>query len=432
MGNGFDRKLGLNTDYLSFLDWLKEKGEGVGEDFRKASGSLINTHYFGNVGRLKSFVVNPEVISLLSGNRFKLKNHPSTNYFDEVTETKFANKLLYLLPDIVEKSEGQKSVAPGIWYTFIQLLLFEKKEKILKLDTSKFAPYLGDEGNWIDIEGLIRRNIETRTLKDYFRDGAFSISSHFDVFSLANLLIKDIETPFYETREKIYEIVWEDFLNFKKQLCTYLSETSSKMIELWPRYEAEIQKHKLSKEYEVFNIDNFDKIINFNYTNFLPKKSVVYHVHGSIEDSSDIVFGLDMNVKDGELDMHERKTKFEIALSKNKKLLRFSKISQLLNLQIDKPSNTIGVITSLYIVGHSISEQDYGYYFSILDRSVDQIVIKCWWYKYNNGGDNKQATKESLFEMLNSYERYSNRKILHAMIFEGRIKFNEVYLPRLI
>ena len=37
VGNGFDRKIGLKTDYISFLDWMQEKGYGVGERFAEYS-----------------------------------------------------------------------------------------------------------------------------------------------------------------------------------------------------------------------------------------------------------------------------------------------------------------------------------------------------------------------------------------------------------
>ncbi|HRI24771.1 MAG TPA: AbiH family protein, partial [Ferruginibacter sp.] len=172
-------------------------------------------------------------------------------------------------------------------------------------------------------------------------------------------------------------------------------------------------------------------IINFNYTNFLPAYLNTYYVHGNIDDFDKIVFGLDMNIKGGEFQTDERKTKFEISLHKNKQLLKFSKISQLLHLQVDKTSVPLNIISTLSIIGHGIGEQDYSYFFSILDRNADSIQINCFWYKFNEEGDNKESTKEALFEMLTSYEKYSNQRILHKMIFEGRIKFKEVFIPNI-
>ncbi len=137
------------------------------------------------------------------------------------------------------------------------------------------------------------------------------------------------------------------------------------------------------------------------------------------------------NIKHGNLNQTERKTTFELDLSKNKLLLRFSKLSQLLHLQIDKPSQWFEQISRISIVGHSIGEQDYSYFFSILDRNIDFISIHCLWYEYNEGANNKESMKEALFEMLTSYEKYSNKRILHKMIFESRIKFKEVFIPKL-
>ncbi|MBK6381692.1 MAG: hypothetical protein IPF72_19345 [Chitinophagaceae bacterium] len=228
--------------------------------------------------------------------------------------------------------------------------------------------------------------------------------------------------------------MWDDFLEFKKILCNYLTPLSEKIKRNWQTFEyASLGKYKEnSDKINIIHTSHYEKIIDFNYTDFGPENPNIYYVHGNIDDSKNVVFGLDMNIRGGEFQKHERKTAFELNLTKNKDLLKFSKISQLLHLQVDKISHTLNKITQLSIVGHSIGEQDYSYYFSILDRNVDHIQLNCLWYQFNEGGNNKESLKDALFEMLTEYEKYSNQRILHKMIFEGRIKFKEVFIPRII
>ncbi len=435
IGNGFDRKLGLKTDYVSFLDWMKKEGYGVGSNFKERSEKIeYNLGYDTTVSRIQLYKeFSSKSIDFL-GKKFNIRNPISGNYFNEPTENKLANDLLYLLPEIIGNTSLIKTKEANIWFSFIQLLCYEKEHRLLKLDISKFEKYLGAEGNWVDIEGLIQKSIEVRVQHDYFKQGIFSIVNYFDIFSLANLLTIDISENHQKTKEKIYELVWNDFLDFKKTLSNYLVMVSNKKDASWSKYDIVSKKYKESEsgEKSIIQMTYYHKIINFNYTDFFKENSQVYYVHGNSNDGKEIVFGLDMEIKGGLLHDTERKTTFEINLNKNKQLLRFSKISQLLNLQVDKESSQFNKISILTIVGHSIGEQDYSYYFSILDRNVDHIMIICLWYEYNEGGNNnKESLKDALFEMLTNYEKFSNKRVLHKMIFEGRIKFKEVFIPKL-
>jgi len=432
VGNGFDRKLGLKTDYISFLDWMQKNGYGVGERFAECSNKIRFPFLEASDSRIneyKEFAKSTQ----FEGEKFNILNPIQGNYFQESNESFLANSLLYVLPEIISKNNPQKTKHPNIWYTFIQLLRYQKKNKLLEINTSRFDKYLGDEGNWVDIEGLIQKSIETRILKDYFKQGIFSIANYFDVFSLANLLIMDLKESRQRSKEEVYELVWKDFSEFKKILSNYLTPISEKIKNKWPQFEKiSLMKYKENNEINIIHASHYEKIIDFNYTDFGVENPNVYYVHGNVDDRNNIVFGLDMNIKGGALEKDERKTTFELSLTKNKPLLKFSKISQLLHLQVDKTAHPLNKITQLSIVGHSIGEQDYSYYFSILDRNVDYIQINCLWYEFNEGGNNKEFMKEALFEMLTGYEKYSNQRILHKMIFEGRIKFKEVCIPKII
>lgn len=432
VGNGFDRKLGLKTDYISFLDWMQEKGYGVGERFAEYSKKIHFPYLQTSDSRIKEYKeFAPQ--AQFEGEIFNILNPTSVKYFQESKESYLANSLLYVLPEITSNNPPANTKHPNIWYSFIQLLRYQKKNKLLDINTAGFEKCLCDEGNWVDIEGLIQKSIETIIQQGHFKGGIFSISSHFDVFSLANLLLMDLNKNHQIPKEEVYALVWKDFLEFKKILCCYLTPLSEKIKKNWPNFEkASLLKYSENEEINIIRANSFEKIIDFNYTDFGPENPNLYYVHGNIDDLKNVVFGLDMNIRGGEFQKDERKTGFELSLIKNKELLKFSKISQLLHLQVDKVSHPLTKITELSIVGHSIGEQDYSYYFSILDRNVDNIQLNCFWYEFNEGGNNKESMKDALFEMLTEYEKYSNQRILHKMIFEGRIKFKEVFIPKII
>lgn len=433
VGNGFDRKIGLKTDYISFLDWMQEKGYGVGEKFTEYSKKIHFPYLETSDSRIKEYKeFAPQ--TQFEGGTFNILNPIQSNYFQEPKESYLANSLLYVLPEIISKNNPPITKHPNIWYSFIQLLRYQKKNELLDINTSRFEKYLGDEGNWVDIEGLIQKSIETRIQQDYFKGGIFSVSAYFDVFSLANLLLMDLNESRQRPKKEVYELVWNDFLEFKRTLCNYLTPISEKIKKHWQVFEnaSLIEYNKNNDDTNIIQVNQYETIIDFNYTDFGPDDPKIYYVHGNIDDRDNVVFGLDMNIKGGTLEKDERKTTFELGLTKSKQLLKFSKISQLLHLQVHKDSHPLNKITQLSIVGHSIGEQDYSYYFSILDRNVDHIQINCLWYGFNEGGNNKEFMKNALFEMLTGYERYSNQRILHKMIFEGRIKFKEVFIPQII
>ncbi len=438
VGNGFDRKLGLKTDYISFLQWMKSKGYGVGNQFKNNSDK-IDTPYRKSPTetRLAHLKTLNHRDHDFSGVKFNIRNKNGENHFHEQEERFYANAILYLLPQITNSNQRECiSNKANIWYCFLQLLLFEENNKVFNLDTRHFTSYLDCNGNWVDVEGLIQKSIEVRINEAYYNSGIFSIKSYFDVFSLANLLSIDINDTFQKPKEEIYNIVWNDFLEFKEALCIYLEEISSKAPNIWPILKQkadEMLNNGIKTEY--FNPEKYQKIISFNYTDFFSKSTVPissYNVHGVFLDKRNIVFGLDIDIKNGLFKEPGIKTDFENKLHKNILLRNFLKISQLLQLQVEKEHNSFNTIGWLSIIGHSIGEQDYSYYFSILDRNVETIKITCYWYEFNEGGNNKDSLKNAVFEMLTAYERYSNKRVLHKMIFEARIKFKEIYIPRII
>ena len=303
-----------------------------------------------------------------------------------------------------------------------------------------FEVFLNDDGKWIDIEGLLQKSMQIRIQEEKFKTGIFSLTNHFDIFSLANCLLNEGFVIHQKEANKIYDLVWNDFLEFKGLLCQYFTSLQTISVNL-NQYSKYCDNYKTTNSYNldkfIINFNDYNSVINFNYTNYVIESNNSYYVHGKVTDIKKVVFGFDVNIKNGVFDKDERKSSFEIELSKNKSLSRFSKVSQLFELQIDKPPFiNRGLIRELAIVGHSIGEQDYSYYFSLLDRKydgnecVDFISIVGLWYTFGDK-DNKEEMKESLFEMLTQYERYANKKVLHRMIFEGRIKFKEAFIPEL-
>ncbi|HRI26039.1 MAG TPA: AbiH family protein, partial [Ferruginibacter sp.] len=216
IGNGFDRKIGLKTDFLSFIDWMKKRGYGVGDRFRKQS-EKINFPFITHPGqtRIDNYTKFKGVHIQYAGEIFTIRNWTVDKNLDESTESRLSNDLLYLLPEITGNETLSKTSQPNIWYCFIQLLLFQSKTNLLDISASEFTQYINTNGNWVDLEGLIQKSIEVRVTQDHFRDGIFSITNHFDVFSLANLLLLDIKDHRQKAKGEIYKAVWLDFLEFK-------------------------------------------------------------------------------------------------------------------------------------------------------------------------------------------------------------------------
>ena len=445
VGNGFDRKIGLKTDYISFLEWMKNEGYGMGSRLKKAADSIINYNIINFKSKADLVKNNFFTYDTFKTKYFNLRNPNGLKIFDDEQENKLSNQLLYALPEILNTREDNiKDVEPNIWYCFMQILLFEKKNRVFNINISRFESFINENGKWIDIEGLIQANVYLRIMEDYYKDGFFSLTEHFDVFSLAHHFTLNNTNLYQRGKEDIYEIVWKDFLEFKGILCQYFTSLQTSNVSFY-QYEKHCNNYKSihsdNLEKVIIDINEYSSIINFNYTNYVINSSNsnnCYYVHGNVTDFKRVVFGFDVNIKNGVFDKDERKTSFEIALSKNKSLNRFSKVNQLFELQVDKqPYINRGLIRELSIVGHSIGEQDYSYYFSLLDRKfesyycVDLVTIIGLWYTFGDN-NNKDEMKESLFEMLTHYERYANKKVLHRMIFEGRIKFKEVYIPQLV
>ncbi len=433
IGNGFDRQLGLKTDYISFLDWIDAKGEYFEEVIFEGANMfkewLLETNHEVNEEWIEIFIniVKNHGKEINGAKRFldkiKVKYHIPNNYSDVLKTKGRENIIRFLLPLTNRKIFNNHKPKTNLWFSYFNYL-----RRYKNIDPNLnfiFKEFLGENGQWIDLETLIEKNIIS-DIKILTKSGA-----DLTILNFAGYVLNDKLTD-----NDIKEKLWNDFKDFKLLLAEYIK------LQYYPFNEGfnKVKGIPLLEGYF------FHKVINFNYTNFYfdihtfdnnsrfkLTREDVYNVHGVGNDKENIVFGFDSFFTNENI-VSEGKSQLEIDLLKDKDLVKYSKIQQLLELQKDKPEFNIGIVDKLSILGHSIGEQDYNYFFSIMDNNIDRIKLEYLWYRYNDNQefDNRQSGQEALFNMINAYEKYANKRVFHKMIFEGRIKFREVPIPKII
>lgn len=456
IGNGFDRQLGLKTDYFSFLDWLQLKGFGIDQKFSEISQSMslgeVNNGIFNTFPRVAE--TNQEYyarnITRIGKKSLRFDSFSNSQYLPDNFQYK---EIYFCLPFIIGQTSFI-STKPNVWYCFFQLVRHAKTLEQLKLELSRYLiPYtklMSIQGNWIDLEGIIKEAISEiingEIISTEKRKGeSFTLIN----FCLALLLPSSIinenngwniapRHDFIKLNiEKIKEYLIDDFLEIKLNLTLYLKEIHSKNKITWSQFFSSLNNETRLE----LNRESFGQIISFNYTDFIDPYKKVYHVHGDVRDGQNIIFGLDPFKKDETFHDSGHLSILEENIFNDNSLSKFTKISQLLTLQKSKRENLlINNIEKIVIVGHSIGVQDYSYYFSLIADNEKNIRIDCLWYEFNINDEihekeierntnnmprknNEQSMQNSLFEMLQQYERYAKKRILHRMIFEGRIKF---------
>jgi len=448
IGNGFDRQIGLQTDYFSFLDWMQKKGYGVDQKFHDISSkmtlgvtldsrfaiyprnNLSNEKYYEKYekGQFKS--------------TFKFENYHNSQF---LTDADWCKEIYFFLPVILNQPSFTQP-KPNVWYCFFQLLRFSHKLK-------PYANFMNIQGNWIDLEGIIKEAIAEILPESQAGNRGFSIVHFCATLILPSTLVSPqngwntaIKNDFIKYNiEKIKELLIDDFLELKETLADYIKQIQDEKKIKWEQFFGSLSDTTAP----ILKREGFGQIITFNYTNFIAPFGKVYHVHGEVNDGSKIVFGLDPFRKDETFHDSGKLSELEEKIFNDRWLSKFTKISQLLTLQKNKQGNTlISDIDKVVIIGHSIGVQDYSYYFSLIDQNENQIRIDCLWYDFNENkqnderklqedyseivrSNNELSMQNALFEMLQQYERYAKKRILHRMIFEGRIKFIKIEIPTL-
>lgn len=443
IGNGYDRYLGLKTDYCSFLDWLTSQGYGATRQFFDTKESLRILVNNGNSYsalryeyELLGLKYYDSVLHRYQSGKVKLQiESRNRNYeilkqnFEIPRYQKMAEFYLALPEGIHQEKYATKS---NLWHIVFQIIRKSNEFSHYDWYFEKFKLYtkhIDMNGTWISLETMCKTGIKflshENTISEYsIIDFAFYYMLASDKLFLQNTRSRDcINESITIHKNEILNFILSEFIEFKHLLTKYLREEQKKIEQNWAIFYSSMV---LPNSGLLFPSVTKHKIVSFNYTNYLNTTfQDIYYVHGSIDDGSEIVFGFD----------HATSETVMQEILNNPILSKFTKVQQLLHLQKKKAFNKItkpvGIIK---IIGHSIGVEDYSYFFSLIDSNPDEVSFICAWYKFlpdENGVvlDNEIPTQESLFEMLRAYEVHANRRVLHAMIFEGRIKFIEYDVP---
>jgi len=427
LGNGFDRQLGLKTDYISFLDWIEEQNYSD-----KGVANLVNnmSHMdkpIGSVSEATDFILS--LFNKTDSIEIQIFRE---SLFHSVVRTKEQDYSLQLIRLIILGKQkfpiGWDFSKQNIWYSYFNFLrkfVSLPKENEENVFNVLFTECINSEGRWIDLETLIELNV-----RHIINHPDIISANYINICTFTRYLLLcdgELRSANADLKKEIDKLLWDDFIEFKNLLTKYLEIQYS-------------NKVNLNSQHIGLQL-NVQKVINFNYTHTVSKlinngfltfaKADVYNVHGDINDKNNVVFGLDTFFRDLPL-LDDGKSSEEIRLLSDEVYVKYSKVYQLLALQKEKDIYKIGKADKLTILGHSLGVQDYSYFFSIFDRSIDVIEIEYICYHYsNNKGENKLSGQDALFKLLNSYEKISRKRVLHKMIFEGRIKFREAYLPQI-
>lgn len=188
----------------------------------------------------------------------------------------------------------------------------------------------------------------------------------------------------------------------------------------------------LANTYKLFNALDLDEpntyLIAFNYTrrDTLPSKAYARNfyeennVHGEIGTSREIIFGIDENYIDADSNYYPFTKTYRKLILDSKRAQPYKKL----------PSE----VTNLMFYGHSLSDADYAYFYSIFDfYSIYNSNINIVFY-YNNyiGGNNNKVLNtytSSITKLFNSYSKnssFTTKNLLHKLNLEGRIHIREM------
>ncbi len=378
IGNGLDRALGLDTDYISWLTSYPN----INKDIKTINDILENEE------DESSSVKNTISFQKLLGRKYKLDN-----ILSEIIDLDSLDKMYVYDSNI--------KIIENTWIVFFNYLIDIKKNQSLE-ESYEILDFIGEDGLWVDIEQIIE----------------------YIIMNGSGLLYFILRIKYNVTQENAEEILLEEFLEMKRLLTIYLSNIHYK---LNPELGNFLNLHTYVDGF--INLNEYT-ILNYNYTKTLEwgKRLNVNKIHGNLENEKMIVFG--GNIKqyaDNKIEPFLKNTYFQY--TKMFQLMELNAVRKNYNFKNDN-------IDELSVIGHSFSPQDYNYFFSILEENP-KITIVAYYYNYwtnrdkNESKSNEKVVKENLYKLLEEYENYSGKKISYKMNIEGRIQFKKIEIPNI-
>ena len=289
-----------------------------------------------------------------------------------------------------------------------------------------FKTIYEDNPSWMDVEGFLKMLATDKAMiQNIYKAMSFRVHnvvypSNTDVFviMIGYFLSKlDLPKKQYDINT-IVNLLDDNLKDFELRFLSYLKNEVGNRDEYAKKQEAFIDK--ILETTRTFNNNVSLRVINFNYTKNSLGLYDEINVHGSLD--TNIVIGYDSTQK---------------AIAEDD-LFVLSKDWRKNNIEF-KSDLSEKIISDIVIYGHSLGEQDYPYFFDILDRCFfldEKCEVKLYlcysiWENSRECEKALEAYRMNATKMLNSYERYKNpnigrNTIITKLKMNNRLKFVEI------
>ncbi len=438
IGNGFDLYNDLKTKYEDFLDRNNDSKDDI--------ENKIVTKIFNNAFKNAEIGTNSntgQLIIIVNGylavyeNMERVKRCSATEYIRNqypFVEEYGSDKLKYL--DLFKKEF--REVSKDILTEDQRSSLDEKLVSDEELNLSCFELYLGylrheielipkssnipkdyidyiDCRNWIDVEDILFNN-----QFEYGR--AFSGGPLLD----GNYRHSKNSYNKYRNFIRIFDsdkTIKDDFADFKLDFIEYIKSQQDAIL----CSNLDKQSSIISNLKNKFEITS---VYNFNYSTYLnsifDKQSINHvNIHGSVEEGN-IVFGSNSKLyADTIKKMDSYPNNYNIKYNPEEQHPELTKMHQMLSVTSTRDEQSIGFVNSITFMGHSIDEQDFEYFHTLIRSNSENVVINVIYFTIGDN-DNKQELMDSLYKMLNAYERIYGVINTTKMMMENRINFYHI------
>ena len=270
--------------------------------------------------------------------------------------------------------------------------------------------YIGDP-NWMDVEGFIKIIATDDAIIDgvlkamSYRSENIGFMGNMDLFVfLIGKFLSKIQLPEKKyDRTTIVNLLGDNLTDFENRFKQFVSKSITNREE-YSKKQEDFIRHILDSVPGVSKFPNL-RVFSFNYTKNVLNLYKELNLHGSIDDK--VVIGYDST---------------QASVSPNDAFV-LSKEWRKNDIEFEYDINE-NYINSIIVYGHSLGEQDYPYFFDILDRShiLDGGTPIRICFCYSLWEDSEECRKSieqyrmNATKMLNAYERYKKPNISRNMI----------------
>jgi len=366
IGNGFDLAYGLKTSYADFIDWYWEqrintlKSENTNESDDGLCKLIINygiwSSYFIDASSYNKLSIS-DMLNNIQSEKDKFKVLPSKLFQRIIKELKnkswvdIENEYYNLLTSIDNRDEI-KSINNQL--NIIKKYLADYLKKIEKNTSNLSLNY--------DIESIMFKPILAKDVAVSSSDAFWNIIS--DRLKYNDQKLNDLINDYHKMRYNVNHV--KEFKE-KGGAIDYIKD------------------EKIGYPLELLLPDRI-MLLNFNYTDiadkYFPKNSdkfIVNHIHGTLNNSDNLIFGYGDEQDKTFKDLQKRNDKQSLNNIKSIKYLEAPNYRNLLAFIESAPYQ-------IYLMGHSCGQSD-GTLLNTLFEHKNCISIKPFYYK-NGDTDN--------------------------------------------